>query len=67
MFIIKVLIMLANYPSSSIMERVYEQNAQQNVSVQHNISVILPIPFVNIDPNNLSTMYIMDSVCSGAT
>ena len=56
MFIIKVLIMLANYPSSSMMERVYEQNAQQNVSVQRNISVVLPIPFVNMDPNNVTNV-----------
>ncbi len=33
MFIINILIMLANDPSSSMMEQVYEQNAQQNVSV----------------------------------
>ena len=39
----------------SMMERVFEQNAQQNLSVQH---VVLPIPFVNMDPNNLSAMYI---------
>ena len=58
MFIVNVLIMLANDPSSFTMERVYQQNAKQNISVQH-ISVFLHIPFVIVDPNNLSTIYIL--------
>ena len=56
--------MLVNDPSSSRMERVYEQTAQQNITVQH-IYVVLPIPFVNMDPNNLSTMYILILYAAG--
>ena len=48
--------MIANYPSSSRLKRVYEQNAQHNFSVQQ-ICCPPTIPFVNIDPNNQSTMY----------
>ena len=68
MFIINVLIMLANDLPSSRMERagLYVQNAQQNISEQASIYVVLPIPFVNMDPNNIDNVY-MHSVCSGTT
>ena len=48
--------MLANDPSSSMLERVYEQSAQQNLSVQHSTSAVLPLPLVIMDPTKLSTM-----------
>ena len=42
--------MLANDPSSSMLERVYEQSVQET-------SAILPLPFMNMDPSKLSKMY----------
>ena len=59
MVIINVLIMLTNDPSSFTMERVYQQNAQQNISVQHISAVVLTMTFVMVDTNNLSTIYIL--------
>ena len=48
--------MLANDPSSSKLERVYEQSAQENLErIAHLMSS--PLPFVNMDPSKLSTMY----------
>ena len=44
--------MLANDPSSSKLERVYEQSAKAYIT-----SAVLPLPFVNMDPSTLSTMY----------
>ena len=42
--------MLANYPSSSKLERVYEHSAQENLErTGHLLSSKLPLPFVNMD------------------
>ena len=46
--------MLANDPSSSKLERDYEQSAQENLE---RTSTVLPLTFVNMDPSKLSTMY----------
>ena len=65
MFIVNVVIMLSNDPSSSMMERVYEQNAQQNISVQH---ICCPPNTIREHGSEQPNDNVhMNSVCSGAT
>ena len=49
--IINLLVMRANYPSSSRLKRMH------SITSAYSISAVLPLPFVNMDPNNLSTMF----------
>ena len=57
MFTINLLLpMLAIDPLSSRLERVYMGKMQSRTSA-YNPSAVLQLPFVNIDPNNLSIMY----------
>ena len=65
MFIINVPIMLANDPSSSIMERVYGKNAEQNISVQH--ICCLPNTIREHGSEQPIDNLHMNSVCSGTT
>ena len=51
-FFTNIIPMLANDPSSSTLERVYEQSAQENL--ERTAHLLL---FVNMDPSKLSTMY----------